>query len=145
MSLSGSRMPTSPSLPSSSPRLHRQPWKMGDCLRSPTPMTSPCFTILSQTWLALARGWGASGGASSSSVYHRTPGPTRLVAQLTEEEVIRRAQRTGLRQHLPKEGNDPAGDGSGKTTPGCAICMMEVVYGAPMPFLPFMHICHRAG
>uniref|UniRef100_A0A8C6W669 RING-type domain-containing protein n=1 Tax=Nannospalax galili TaxID=1026970 RepID=A0A8C6W669_NANGA len=77
-----------------------------------------------------------------TKVYHPTPSQTPLATQLTEEEQIRIAQRIGRRQHLPKGVYDPGRDGSEKKFQECVICMMDFVYGDPIPFLPCMHIYH---
>lgn len=48
------------------------------------------------------------------SVYHPSPGESRLACQLTEEEQVRIAQRIGLIQHLPRGIFDPGSDPADK-------------------------------
>ncbi|RVE76479.1 hypothetical protein OJAV_G00008180 [Oryzias javanicus] len=75
-------------------------------------------------------------------VFHPTPGSSRPVSQLTEEEQIRIAQRIGLIHHLPKGIFNPGSDPSEKKVKECVICMMDFEYGDPIRFLPCLHIYH---
>ncbi|XP_075433702.1 RING finger protein 11-like isoform X2 [Ascaphus truei] len=82
----------------------------------------------------------SDGERAQIPVYHPTPSQTRLATQLTEEEQVRIAQRIGLIQHLPKGSYDPGP--AEKKLKECVICMLELVSGDPVRFLPCMHIYH---
>uniref|UniRef100_A0A1B6F611 RING-type domain-containing protein n=1 Tax=Cuerna arida TaxID=1464854 RepID=A0A1B6F611_9HEMI len=73
----------------------------------------------------------------SLPVYYPSPNISRPVTQLTEEEQVKIAKRLGLIQHLPTGTYDGC-----KKSRECVICMVELVVGDCVRYLPCMHTYH---
>lgn len=74
----------------------------------------------------------------SGPIYHPSPNVSRHLNQMSEEEQIRIAQRLGLIQHLPLGSFDGQ-----KKNKECVICMIDILIGDPVRYLPCLHFYHR--